>query len=375
MANNIGTLVGAPIRPFAQESVFAAAFADELQGGLHIVETDASRNGMPSWYLQDGMVVVVLTSAEAGNALATYQYDSTANPSWGTFAGGGGSAAVSGAANGLQILSDGSIGLGGQLMEDTTIDASNYVFQVGAGDFNWGNQEYSSISIRSSQVYMDSGDPTIPDTRVYISLTSDGGFDLIFNNSVITDNGDGKGLVYNQDYSATFDDRSLVDKAYVDSKNTTQDASIIKLDSSVNSLINEFEFFDASIDIASWVNTSTYYDASLAKRDSSITELYTTKSNKNATVYFRDTNYALLSTDNGSIIEASGNITITLPNSMATGYQAVIVRVGGGDTSVNIVASGTLFSKDSSTHLRNQWAGATVYHRGSNQWVAMGDLN
>jgi hypothetical protein len=73
MANNIGTLVGAPIRPFAPESVFASAFADELQGGFHIVATDASRNTMPAWYLEDGMLVCVLNSAEAGGNRETYQ--------------------------------------------------------------------------------------------------------------------------------------------------------------------------------------------------------------------------------------------------------------------------------------------------------------
>jgi len=123
-------------------------------------------------------------------------------------------AATPNVANGLQILSDGSIGLGGQLMEDTTIDASNYVFQVGAGDFNWGNQEYSSISIRSSQVYMDSGDST---AGGHIRLDSAGGFELDFNNSVIIDNGDGKGLVYNQDYSATFVANSLITKSFAES--------------------------------------------------------------------------------------------------------------------------------------------------------------
>lgn len=88
MANNVGTLVGAPIRPFAQESVFAAAFADELKGGLHIVANDVSRNIMPSWYLQDGMVVSVLNSAEAGGQRASYQYNSAGDPSWEAFGAG-----------------------------------------------------------------------------------------------------------------------------------------------------------------------------------------------------------------------------------------------------------------------------------------------
>jgi hypothetical protein len=85
MANNIGTLVGAPIRPFAPESVFAAAFSDELYGGLHCVQTDASRDAMPSWYLQDGMLVCVYSSAEAGGSRATYQRN---GGSWTPFGAG-----------------------------------------------------------------------------------------------------------------------------------------------------------------------------------------------------------------------------------------------------------------------------------------------
>ncbi|OQB06294.1 MAG: hypothetical protein BWY18_00796 [Candidatus Cloacimonetes bacterium ADurb.Bin211] len=160
-------------------------------------------------------------------------------------------AATPNVANGLQILSDGSIGLGGQLLESTTIDASDYVFWVGAGDFQGGNQEYSSISISSSQVYMDSGDPT---AQVYIRLDSTGRFDLIFNNSVITDNGDGKGLVYNQDYSATFVANSLITKAFAESlvgevstRLSTAETDITNIETSLGILNNWNVSQDASI--------------------------------------------------------------------------------------------------------------------------------
>ncbi len=74
----------------------------------------------------------------------------------------------------------------------------------------------------------------------------------------------------------------------------------------------------------------------------------------------------------GLTIEANGTFTITLPNSMVTGMKVTIVNVGTGV--ITIAASGTMKSLDSRNKLRFQYAGASAYHRGSNDWMVIGNL-
>jgi hypothetical protein len=52
-----------------------------------------------------------------------------------------------------------------------------------------------------------------------------------------------------------------------------------------------------------------------------------------------------------------------------------VVNVGGGSIRLVAKLGAAINTKDGSTYLTKRWTGATVYHRGSNQWVAMGDLN
>lgn len=85
MSKNIGTLVIDSVRPYDSVNTFAVAYNNELKGGLHIVQTDASRNAIFPSRLDDGMLVYVLDSTEGGNNRVMYQYHSTADPSWEVF--------------------------------------------------------------------------------------------------------------------------------------------------------------------------------------------------------------------------------------------------------------------------------------------------
>jgi len=69
MANNVGTLVIAPIRPQAEEDEFASAYANEIKGGLHTVEDLTSRNAIPSERREVGM----LCSVGISGSPITYQ--------------------------------------------------------------------------------------------------------------------------------------------------------------------------------------------------------------------------------------------------------------------------------------------------------------
>lgn len=132
------------------------------------------------------------------------------------------------------------------------------------------------------------------------------------------------------------------------------DGSLAQRDASLNNVWS----------IQSYVNSSSYYDSSLNAR-----------SNKIAPILYKTTAYTLTSTDNNCIIEASGNFSIYLPTNLDTGFQAIIVNVGGGTISLNASTGATYFARDSSNDLTKRYSGATVYKRNSTEWVAMGDLN
>jgi len=55
---------------------------------------------------------------------------------------------------------------------------------------------------------------------------------------------------------------------------------------------------------------------------------------------------------------------------MLTGMQIDIINIGRGV--ITIAASTTLQS--AGTKLETQYSGASVYHRGSNTWIAVGRL-
>ena len=93
----------------------------------------------------------------------------------------------------------------------------------------------------------------------------------------------------------------------------------------------------------------------------------------NSSISAKSSNYTLDAFDNGTIIECTGSITITLPDSMSTGYQVTIVNMGTG--TITLAASTTLYTQDSNTKLENQYGAASAYHRGSDIWVAFGDLS
>ena len=46
-----------------------------------------------------------------------------------------------------------------------------------------------------------------------------------------------------------------------------------------------------------------------------------------------------------------------------------------GTGTISLSATTTLQSKNAATDLANQYGAATVYHRGSNVWIAIGDLS
>ena len=113
-----------------------------------------------------------------------------------------------------------------------------------------------------------------------------------------------------------------------------------------------------------WDNGNQYFDFT-----SNVNDLVP----KDGAILSKVANYQLAAGDEAKIIECNGTFTITLPNGLDVGFQAVIVNVGTG--TISLSATTTLQSKNAATDLANQYGAATVYHRGSNVWIAIGDLS
>lgn len=93
---NIGTLVGAAVRPINDTMPIASAFAFEINGGHHQVATLAARNAIIVQRRQWGMLCSVYNDPTIANN-ATYQlkyghsdFDTSNNANWVLFSGGGG---------------------------------------------------------------------------------------------------------------------------------------------------------------------------------------------------------------------------------------------------------------------------------------------
>lgn len=122
-----------------------------------------------------------------------------------------------------------------------------------------------------------------------------------------------------------------------------------------------------------WNDTQTADDSiTFTEWNEMVTEI-NGKATKNATIQTKSANYTLLAGDNNNIIEVDTTSTITLPNGLSTGFQAIIVNTGVAQT-ITLSATTTLTSKDSLVTITSQYGAATVVHVGSNVWRAFGDL-
>ncbi len=91
MARNVGTLVSAAIRPNDSLDPIATAFAEEIRGGLHSVETQAERNAIIFERREWGMMCYVKNDDKTYQL--KYNYSSISimdNTNWVEFSGSGG---------------------------------------------------------------------------------------------------------------------------------------------------------------------------------------------------------------------------------------------------------------------------------------------
>jgi len=96
------------------------------------------------------------------------------------------------------------------------------------------------------------------------------------------------------------------------------------------------------------------------------------KADKNITITAISGAHTLASSDNTTILHNTGANTITLPNTLNTGFNVTVVGMDGS----TITYSGTTInSKGASTTQSNQYGAVTAYYAGSSTWHLIGDLD
>jgi len=113
--------------------------------------------------------------------------------------------------------------------------------------------------------------------------------------------------------------------------------------------------------------------------ESSASSTYLTKNLDILTI--SDTSeYTLELSDANSVIEmnSSGSNVLTIPANSTVpfdiGTSFDVVQIGEGQTTISFVEDVSVNSKDSNNKISSQYGAATLYKRGTNEWILIGDL-
>ena len=116
--------------------------------------------------------------------------------------------------------------------------------------------------------------------------------------------------------------------------------------------------------------------AAISGLDSALTSY----ASKYVAVNARTASYTLVLSDDGKLVEmgvGSAN-TLTIPTNTSVpfpiGTTVVVLQTGAGQTTLT-PAGGVTLNGTPGLKLRTQWASATLIKRGTDAWVAMGDLS
>jgi len=101
---------------------------------------------------------------------------------------------------------------------------------------------------------------------------------------------------------------------------------------------------------------------------------------KTVVIDTKTASYTLILTDAGETLEmnvgTANDLTIPLNSSVAfpIGTTIDVIQYGSGQTTIVPTGGVTLRSKGNALKLTGQYSGATMYKRGTNEWVIVGDL-
>ena len=89
------------------------------------------------------------------------------------------------------------------------------------------------------------------------------------------------------------------------------------------------------------------------------------------------TSYTLASSDNGKILNFTGSsaITITVPISLTTGFNCMIIQNGTGQITISPAATVTINNRNNFTKTAGQYAILTIVHLGSNTFITSGEMS
>lgn len=120
--------------------------------------------------------------------------------------------------------------------------------------------------------------------------------------------------------------------------------------------------------------------AAISGLDAVLDGLADTYAPKYVAVNAQTSSYTLILSDDGKLIEmgvGSANTLTVPPNSSVsfpTGTAIVVVQTGAGQTTLT-AGAGVTINGTPGLKLRTQWSSATLTKRGTDSWIAIGDLS
>ena len=198
---------------------------------------------------------------------------------------------------------------------------------------------------------------------------------LVYANSASA-NADTRALDYANSASANADTRAL-DYANSASANADTRALSYAVSASANANVvaNAALALKANIDSPTFTGTVTL-NANPTQALQAATKQYVDSVSLNT----QTASYVLVLSDAGKTIEMNVNtensVTIPLNSSQAFPIETVIsvVQYGSGQTTLVATSGVTIRSKEGNLKLTGQYSGATLYKKGTDEWVAIGDL-
>lgn len=182
---------------------------------------------------------------------------------------------------------------------------------------------------------------------------------------------------------ASYGSASAVGQFTVDSKGRLTAASNTPIAIAQSAVTNLTTDLSAKANLASPALTGTP-TAPTAALGTNTTQIATTEFVESrfdtTTINTQTASYGLVLSDAGKTIEmnvgSANNLTIPLNSSQAfpIGTTIDVIQYGAGQTTIVATGGVTIRSKEGKLNLTGQYSGATLYKRGTDEWVVVGDL-
>ena len=267
--------------------------------------------------------------------------------------------------------------------------ASSYLLNSGASNVTVGYESAKSVTSADNNVIIGSGANPSANTGTSNQVAIGYGVTGLADNSVTLGNADVTAVYMAQDKGATIYAAGISlenDETITNTTDTQIDISSTTLvigNGSVDPTIKSNGNKDLTLQTGA-SNTGSIVIRDGSNNNIDIAPHGTGKTDFNdspLTGYGADlqtesgTSKTLAAADNGTIIVCSSNsaVTITVPASLPTGFNCMIIQSGSGQVSLS--ASSTTLNNRNGTKTAGQHAIMTVVHLGSNAFVVSGDTS